>query len=45
MEQGALQMISSTDITRRFWNLPQKADEESIREKIFIDDIIQKSTY
>ena len=36
-------MISSTDISSRFWNLPQKADEEADREKLFIDDIIQKA--
>ena len=36
-------MTTSTDISRRFWNLPQKADEETARERTFIDDIIQKA--
>ena len=36
-------MATSADISRRFWNLPQKASEEIKREQIFIDDIIQKS--
>jgi 2-polyprenyl-3-methyl-5-hydroxy-6-metoxy-1,4-benzoquinol methylase len=36
-------MTTSTDISRRFWNLPQKASEETKREQTFIDDIIQKS--
>ena len=36
-------MITSTDISSRFWNLPQKADEEAAREQTFIDDIIQKA--
>ena len=36
-------MTTSTDISRRFWNLPQKAGEETKREQTFIDDIIQKS--
>lgn len=36
-------MTTSTDISRRFWNLPQKADEETTREQIFIDDIIAKA--
>ena len=36
-------MTTSTDISRRFWNLPQKAGEETTREQIFIDDIIQKA--
>ena len=36
-------MTTSTDISRRFWNLPQKSGEETIREQIFIDDIIQKA--
>jgi hypothetical protein len=33
-------MTISTDISRRFWNLPQKPGEELSREKTFIDDII-----
>jgi SAM-dependent methyltransferase len=33
----------SNKISSRFWNLPQKADEEVTREQIFIDDIISKS--
>lgn len=36
-------MHSATDISRRFWNLPQKAEEETVREECYIDDIIQKS--
>jgi len=36
-------MTSSTDIARRFWNLPQKSDEEASREYTFIDDIIAKA--
>ncbi|MCL1830832.1 MAG: class I SAM-dependent methyltransferase [Oscillospiraceae bacterium] len=36
-------MITSSDISERFWNLPQKAEEEIKREQTFIDDIIQKA--
>lgn len=36
-------MTTSTDIASRFWNLPQKADEEVGRESTFIDDIIAKT--
>ena len=36
-------MTTSTDISRRFWNLPQKPGEETSRELTFIDDIIQKT--
>lgn len=36
-------MTTSTDISSRFWNLPQKADEETARETTYIDDIIQKA--
>jgi len=36
-------MSTSTDISRRFWSLPQKPDEETSREQTFIDDIIQKA--
>ena len=36
-------MTTSNDISNRFWNLPQKADEETARESTFIDDIIQKA--
>ena len=36
-------MTTSTDISRRFWNLPQKAGEETAREQTFIDDVIQKA--
>jgi ubiquinone/menaquinone biosynthesis C-methylase UbiE len=36
-------MTTSTDISRRFWNLPQKAGEEVVREHTYIDDIIQKA--
>jgi len=43
MENSPLNMTSSEDISRRFWNLPQKADEETARERTFIDDIIAKA--
>ena len=36
-------MSKSTEISNRFWNLPQKADEEVGREQTFIDDIISKA--
>ncbi len=36
-------MTTSADISSRFWNLPQKADEELAREATYIDDIIQKA--
>lgn len=36
-------MSNSSNIASRFWNLPQKADEELHREEMFIDDIILKS--
>ncbi len=36
-------MFTSTDISNRFWNLPQKASEEINREQVFIDDIIAKA--
>ncbi len=36
-------MSSSSDISSRFWNQPQKGFEENQRESIFIDDIIQKN--
>lgn len=36
-------MDKSTEISARFWNLPQKPLEELNRETIFIDDIIQKA--
>ena len=36
-------MTTSSDISSRFWSLPQKPYEETRREEIFIDDIIQKS--
>ena len=36
-------MTNSSDISRRFWNLPQKGQEEDAREEQFIDDIIQKA--
>lgn len=35
-------MSITNDISRRFWNLAQKGDEESAREATFIDDIILK---
>lgn len=36
-------MPNANEIASRFWNLPQKADEEMEREHTFIDDIIQKA--
>ena len=36
-------MFISTDISNRFWNLPQKASEEMNREHVFMDDIIAKA--
>jgi len=36
-------MSDSSNISSRFWNLPQKADEELHREETFIDDIVLKS--
>lgn len=36
-------MITATEISRRFWNLPQKGDEEAERESIYIDDLILKT--
>jgi len=35
--------MSSSDISGRFWNLPQKGEEEAAREQNFIDDIISKA--
>jgi hypothetical protein len=36
-------MITSEDISSRFWNLTQKPAEELNREQVFIDDIIAKA--
>ncbi len=36
-------MLTSTDISRRFWNLPHMGEEEAKREAINMDDIIQKA--
>lgn len=33
----------SRKISERMWNLPDKGEQESRREEMFIDDIIQKS--
>jgi SAM-dependent methyltransferase len=33
----------SEDICERFWNLPSKPGEEARRERLFLDDIIQKA--
>jgi hypothetical protein len=30
-------------LAARFWNLPQKGEEEARREQFFMDDIIQKA--
>ena len=38
-----LTMETSTEISSKFWNLPQKAVEEVNRETLFIDDIISKN--
>lgn len=36
-------MIKPDDISERFWNLPQKPDEEARREQLFLDDVIHKA--
>jgi len=36
-------MPHSSEISGRFWSLPQKPGEEAAREQKFIDDIIQKA--
>lgn len=36
-------MDDSRKISERYWNLPDKGEREAEREKIFIDDIVQKS--
>ena len=36
-------MPHPSDISGRFWNLPQKGEEEAAREQNFIDDIISKA--
>ncbi len=36
-------MTESEDIAERFWNLPQKPDEEARREQLFLDDVIHKA--
>ncbi|MDR0474596.1 MAG: hypothetical protein LBH43_13105 [Treponema sp.] len=36
-------MEKSEEISSKFWNLPQKPEEELNRETTFIDDIIQKA--
>lgn len=41
--RGGYSMNISSDISSKFWNLPQKGDEELAREDIFIDDIVLKS--
>jgi SAM-dependent methyltransferase len=33
----------SEDICERFWNLPSKPGEEARRERLFLDDVIQKA--
>lgn len=33
----------SEDICKRFWNLPSKPGEEARRERLFLDDVIQKA--
>jgi hypothetical protein len=34
-------MLDPEDIAERFWSLPWKPGEESCREQLFLDDIIQ----
>jgi SAM-dependent methyltransferase len=34
---------NSEDICERFWNLPSKPEEEARRERLFLDDVIQKA--
>ena len=36
-------MPDSEDICERFWNLPSKPGEETRRERLFLDDVIQKA--
>jgi hypothetical protein len=36
-------MPASEDICERFWNLPSKPGEEARRERLFLDDVIQKA--
>ena len=36
-------MPDSEDICERFWNLPSKPEEEARRERLFLDDVIQKA--
>jgi 2-polyprenyl-3-methyl-5-hydroxy-6-metoxy-1,4-benzoquinol methylase len=36
-------MLDSEDICERFWNLPSKPGEEARRERLFLDDVIQKA--
>jgi SAM-dependent methyltransferase len=36
-------VADSEDICERFWNLPSKPGEEARRERLFLDDVIQKA--
>jgi len=36
-------MTKPEDISERFWSLPQKPDEETRREQLFMDDVIHKA--
>jgi SAM-dependent methyltransferase len=36
-------LSNSEDICERFWNLPSKPGEEARRERLFLDDVIQKA--
>jgi len=36
-------VANSEDICERFWNLPSKPGEEARRERLFLDDVIQKA--
>lgn len=36
-------LTESEDISERFWNLPQKPEEEAQRESLFLDDVIHKA--
>jgi hypothetical protein len=39
----AVAVADSEDICERFWSLPSKPEEEARRERLFLDDVIQKA--
>ena len=39
----AVAVADSEDICERFWSLPCKSGEEARRERLFLDDVIQKA--